>query len=590
MAQRWVIRWQNLSLRTKITGVTVIVLAFGLVVSGIGTLGMLRNLVLEQSDRKLLTLAQGNLSHFFSAADRPTNSSRVGTFDDVYIALYTSDGALEINNWQAVSTDLQPVVPAQLDQAQLSNAGANDYHVIGLKSLNGDEVFRAVIVWVQVGALGRLQPAIIAVSLNQADSLLRAYTAIFLGFGSAVVILGALLTWMLVTSTFAPLRRVERTAAAIADGDFSQRLDAETPNTEVGRLNRSLNQMLNRIDRAFGDRARTIAQMRRFVGDASHELRTPLVSVRGYAELYRMGALGSQNDVAAAMERIEKEAIRMSELVDDLLELARLDEAKPLRSEPVDLVPLARDAALDAHAIAPNRSITVVAPLFTARTSPRPGERVARCEETGSGIPASVRHGRWQRLWRGRRPAPLPSDPSSYPLPETTLEMGEDRAVRGGQNDAGEVWHPDAEVSETNAANALEAGEHRPHPFAVGVAMVSGEENKIRQVLTNLVANALRYTPDGSPIQLRIALETDRVLVDVVDHGEGIAPQVRDKIFERFWRADTSRTRDTGGTGLGLAIVQSIVQLHGGTVSALETAGGGATFRVSLPRLTLNEN
>ena len=209
---------------------------------------------------------------------------------------------------------------------------------------------------------GNYAPIIIAISSKDTERLLAVYLTIFLGFGLGVVLVGALLTRMLVTSTFTPLREVERTAAAIADGDFSQRLGGATPNTEVGRLNRSLNTMLNRIDRAFRDRARTIEQMRRFVGDASHELRTPLVSVRGYAELYRMGALQSPDEVAQAMDRIEKEAIRMGGLVEDLLALARLDEAKPLELAEVDLVPLARDAALDAMAANPRRTVTVIAP------------------------------------------------------------------------------------------------------------------------------------------------------------------------------------------------------------------------------------
>ena len=174
------------------------------------------------------------------------------------------------------------------------------------------------------------------------------------------MILGGALTRLLVTSTFTPLRDTEATAARFAGGDFSQRIAGATPNTEVGRLNRSLNAMLSRIDQAFADRARTIEQMRRFVGDASHELRTPLVSVRGYAELYRMGALTKPEDVAQAMERIEKEAIRMGLLVEDLLELARLDEAKPLQLTEVNLVPIAQDVALDAMASAPDRVVTVV--------------------------------------------------------------------------------------------------------------------------------------------------------------------------------------------------------------------------------------
>ena len=185
-----------------------------------------------------------------------------------------------------------------------------------------------------------------------------------------VILLGAATTQLLVTSTFAPLRDVERTAARFAAGDYSQRLGGATPNTEVGRLNRSLNTMLARIDRAFADRQRTVEQMRRFVGDASHELRTPLVSLRGYAELYRMGALAETADVAQAMDRIEREAIRMGELVEDLLELARLDEAKPPQLLPVDLLPIAQDAALDASASAPNRRVTVVVPEPETMTLP----------------------------------------------------------------------------------------------------------------------------------------------------------------------------------------------------------------------------
>ena len=79
-------------------------------------------------------------------------------------------------------------------------------------------------------------------------------------------------------------------------------------------------------------------------------------------------------------------------------------------------------------------------------------------------------------------------------------------------------------------------------------------------------------------------------MLEVVDHGEGIPPQIREKIFQRFWRADTSRTRETGGSGLGLAIVSSIVAAHQGTVEVDETPGGGATFRVSLPLLPRDEN
>jgi two-component system OmpR family sensor kinase len=118
--------------------------------------------------------------------------------------------------------------------------------------------------------------------------------------------------------------------------------------------------------------------------------------------------------------------------------------------------------------------------------------------------------------------------------------------------------------------------------------LVLAEEDKLRQVLTNLIGNALRFTPDDSPIEIAAYADSGRGLafLEVIDHGEGIPPQIREKIFQRFWRADSSRTRDTGGSGLGLAIVAAIVNAHNGTIGISETPGGGATFRLALPLLT----
>ena len=101
--------------------------------------------------------------------------------------------------------------------------------------------------------------------------------------------------------------------------------------------------------------------MRRFVGDASHELRTPLTSIRGFAELYRQGALPTAEEVDRAMVRVEDEAARMGLLVEDLLMLARLDQQRPLERGPVDLLELAGDAVQDAQAVDPGRSVTLEA-------------------------------------------------------------------------------------------------------------------------------------------------------------------------------------------------------------------------------------
>jgi two-component system OmpR family sensor kinase len=109
-------------------------------------------------------------------------------------------------------------------------------------------------------------------------------------------------------------------------------------------------------------------------------------------------------------------------------------------------------------------------------------------------------------------------------------------------------------------------------------------ESQIRQVLVNLIENAKRFSSNKSSIEIGIGQKTDdEVIIEVIDHGEGIPKQLRDKVFERFYRADNSRNRDTGGTGLGLAIVKEIVLLHKGRIEVRDTPQGGATFRVKLP-------
>ena len=473
-------RWNEVSLRTKITGVTTLLLTLGLLVTGVGTLTMLKPALIGQLDAQIQAMS-ADISRVVNASKDSSGLSQAP--NEYYYVVLDAEGTRLEENWLDKSLNVRPVVPASLTLTKTQELGGS---VFDMMSRDSRVRYHAVAVPVQFASSPEsFGTVVVALATTSVDRLMATYLSIFLGFGIGVVIIGALLTRLLVTTTFSPLRRVEKTAAAIADGDFSQRLPWSTPNTEVGRVTRALNTMLGRIDRAFADRARTIDQMRRFVGDASHELRTPLVSVRGYAELYRMGALKTKKDVAQAMDRIEREAIRMGILVDDLLALARLDEARPLELSEVDLATLAADAALDARAFDPEREVGVHA---------------------------------------------IESDDAPGPL------------------------------------------------------IITAEENKIRQVITNLMGNALRFTAPGSPLEIAVGRdEAGNGVIAVIDHGDGIPPQVREKIFERFWRADSSRTRETGGSGLGLAIVASIVSAHEGSITVDETPGGGATFRVTLP-------
>jgi two-component system OmpR family sensor kinase len=232
------------------------------------------------------------------------------------------------------------------------------------------------------------------------------------------------------------------------------------------------------MEGAVKGRDKTLGQMRRFVSDASHELRTPLVTVRGYAELYRMGALKKKADVAEAMQRIESEAVRMTGLVESLLTLTRMDEQGNLKLATHDLAELCELTLKDARVASPQLVFA-----FSGQSS----------------------------------------------------------------------------------------------------VSASFDSDRIKQVLTNLLANAARFAPNGSVVTVRLSATEQYAQVSVIDRGEGIPESLRKQVFERFYRADNSRNRETGGSGLGLAIAQSIVTAHGGKIWAEETPGGGATFTFEIP-------
>ncbi|HXR28930.1 MAG TPA: HAMP domain-containing sensor histidine kinase [Solirubrobacteraceae bacterium] len=201
-----------------------------------------------------------------------------------------------------------------------------------------------------------------AVPLSDVDQTLHRLLLV-----EALVIVGVLaalglMAFFVVRLGLRPLSRMEVTAGEIAAGDLSHRVSPATPRTEVGRLGLALNAMLDRLEQAFAERQASEDRLRQFLADASHELRTPLASIRGYAELFRMGAARSPRETELAMRRIEDESKRMGVLVEDLLALARLDEAPQKRREPVDLARLARDAVKDARATAPDRAIDVHGP------------------------------------------------------------------------------------------------------------------------------------------------------------------------------------------------------------------------------------
>jgi len=200
---------------------------------------------------------------------------------------------------------------------------------------------------------------VIAIPLRDVDQTLHRLLLVELLVIAGVLLALGISAWILVRVSLRPLDRMGETAGAIAAGDLDRRVSPATDRTEVGRLGLALNAMLARLERAFAEREASENRLRRFLADASHELRTPLASIRGYAELLRIGAASGPDEAEKATTRIEQEAKRMGILVEDLLTLARLDELRDPVREPVDLTTIARITADDARATAPERAIEV---------------------------------------------------------------------------------------------------------------------------------------------------------------------------------------------------------------------------------------
>ncbi|MEA2235186.1 MAG: two-component system, OmpR family, sensor kinase [Solirubrobacteraceae bacterium] len=319
---------------------------------------------------------------------------------------------------------------------------------------------------------------VVALSLHEMNATSSRVLIAAGGVTLAVVLVLGLVAWWVLRLGVRPLGRMAATADAIATGDLSHRVDVkEGERTEVGRLGTAFNTMLTEIEDAFAAREQSEARLRRFVADASHELRTPLTSIRGYAELYRQGALSKKAEMADAMRRIESEASRMGVMVEDLLVLARMDQGRPLDKAPVDLGRVVADAVTDARAVEPERPISL---------------------DSSDGL------------------------------------------------------------------------------------VVVGDENRLRQVAANLLANVRVHTPPDTPAHVRVWRSDNWIGLEVSDEGPGIDPAVRSRVFERFFRADPSRARKSGGSGLGLSIVAAIAEAHGGRARVGDGARG-ASIIVELP-------
>lgn len=539
----------------------------GLFVAGVGTSFVLYSALLNNVNETVRQLVQSEdvAKRLLQVSENEDGVVEITPNEDelntsYFIGLYGPDGTF-IGSAGGIGEDSEkPVFATELTP---DRATALESRVFAIDSEDGDR-FRASVAVVELEGTNTLYSQIVAIPESETLGVVRTYFVVFTFVAIMTIVAGAFLTRWVVTLTFRRFGQVEATAMAIAGGDFRQRMADSEPTTEIGRLTVAINTMLDRVDQSIEQRDATVRQMRRFIGDASHELRTPLVSVRGYAELYRMGAITKPEDLDRTMERIEKEAIRMGALVEDLLALARLDEKRELEITPVDLRKVAGDAALDARAADSTRRVRVIDRTLHDFTGP-----IRPLQDESHSAPDDEHAGRKK------------GTPSA-------LERATTSAISILRRRNKQTTPTDDELNaETRPVPRIGTGASVTDDYAGLPPIVLGEEHKVRQVVANLIGNARRYSPDGTSIELEVGIDSaaEAGWIAVVDHGDGVPEAIREQIFQRFWRADSSRARETGGSGLGLAIVSSIVEAHHGSVSVTETPGGGATFRVAFPLL-----
>jgi two-component system OmpR family sensor kinase len=348
------------SLRARLLAAVLALTACGLLLAGGITYAEQRSFQYDRVDQELkaaIMPVSGALEEMAGGAPRghegrdprhgPGGGPNFGIPAGTYGQKRDASGAVNDHVFSLDQTvTAKPALPAKLVPGHIST-------VNGQKGV--DTRYRLVASVDQMDG----STTVVAVPLRAADDTLQRLLLVEALVIAAVLIVLGLVSWLVVRVGLLPLDRMGHTAGAIAGGDLSHRVESTDPRTEVGRLGIALNAMLDRLERAFGEREASEDRLRRFIADASHELRTPLASIRGYAELFRMGATPDPADVEKAMRRIEDESARMGVLVEDLLTLARLDEVPDTPHAELDLAALVRDAVDDARAVAPGREIHV---------------------------------------------------------------------------------------------------------------------------------------------------------------------------------------------------------------------------------------
>jgi two-component system OmpR family sensor kinase len=478
--------FSNWSLLNRLTLGVVLLSAMGFLASDVAAQTLMRSYLTQQMDSELLSVAGGSFPRVERAGiareARESQSDDDGDEDQPNVPLQRVPTSISLTligpagivlgqiggdlNSTEITSYLQSLTPEQVikrgNKPFTIEAPQSDFRVIAQRLPTG------------------LGTVVVAQSFEDIDRTLLRLQGLFILIGLVMILFIALASRKVITVGLRPLATVEATAERIAEGDLTARLPDIKPNTEVGRLVNTLNMMLGRIEESFAARVDSESKLRRFVADASHELRTPITAIRGFAELHRQGAVTGEEKTKELIGRIENESKRMGSLVEDLLLLARLDQSREMKAEPVDLSKLVSDAVESARAAGPNHVVN-----FSN------------------------------------------SDDEIYAL---------------------------------------------------------GDNDRIHQVVANLLANARTHTPAGTKIDVSVIQSEDGVRIRIADNGPGLSEKDQSRIFERFYRADASRVRTDGeGTGLGLSIVDAVMRAHAGQVSVESELGKGAAFTLFFP-------
>jgi two-component system OmpR family sensor kinase len=334
----------SMSLRWRLLLAVGVVALAALLTADIATYSSLKNFLYERVDQSL-ELTRAPLEREFNDGHGPGPGGGPQQFaPGTFVQVRDTDDSVSFTTPARFrgGDEYSPDVPTHIDIA----AGASKYLTVDSVESGGPQ-FRVRVSSLSDGQL------LVAVPLDDTTATLNRLLAIEVAVTAAALLAAAGLGWWLVRVGLHPLKEVEATADAIADGDLDRRVPGDDARTEVGHLALAFNTMVGRIQDAFAARDATEARLRRFVADASHELRTPVAAVSAYAELFERGANVRPDDLSRVMTGIRSETARMGDLVEDLLLLARLDEGRPLERTPVELVSVAAQAVDASRAVGP---------------------------------------------------------------------------------------------------------------------------------------------------------------------------------------------------------------------------------------------